>query len=353
MQFIIRRPWQLSQRDHTPEAVYLRQKLHRRQFLASLGVSAAGIGALLLQGCDKGTDDEVLKAGNYEPIPTAPAADANGEPGHEPIVGDSVAPQGMYPARRNDKFEYGRAETVEAQAARYTNFYEFDSSKMSWRYVTKFQPSPWTVEVDGLCAKPRTFDLDDLHKLMPLEERAYRHRCVETWAMCVPWTGFRLSELLKLVEPQPAAKFVAFETFDRPSQAPHRGASPPPSYPWPYTEGLTIAEATNELTLLATGMYGHTLLKQHGAPVRLVVPWKYGFKSIKSIVRITLADKPPATFWNTLMPDEYDFEANVNPHVSHPRWSQRVEKMLGSGEKHPTVIYNGYGSYVADLYPKA
>ncbi|RPI89488.1 MAG: protein-methionine-sulfoxide reductase catalytic subunit MsrP, partial [Planctomycetaceae bacterium] len=204
------------------------------------------------------------------------------------------------------------------------------------------------VEVTGLCAKPRTFDLDDLLREMKYEERHYRHRCVETWAMCVPWTGFPLAELLRRVEPMSRAKFVGFETFNDPRVATNMAQME--GYPWPYTEGLTIAEAMNPLSFIATGMYGHTLLKQHGAPLRLVVPWKYGFKSIKSIVRIVLADQPPATFWNTINPLEYDFEANVNPKVPHPRWSQQTEWMLGTREQHPTVIYNGYGDWVAKLY---
>ena len=189
-----------------------------------------------------------------------------------------------YPAPRNGKFDYGRRETVERLSAEYTNFYEFSKSKDSWKHVGKFKPEPWTVEVGGLCAKPRTFDLDDLYKTQQLEERHYRHRCVETWSMCVPWTGFCLRDLLTLVEPDAGAKFVAFETFNRPREAPHMGRS---HFPWPYTEGLSIAEATNELALLAVGIYGHPLPRQNGAPVRLVLPWKYGFKSIKSIVRIT------------------------------------------------------------------
>ena len=192
-----------------------------------------------------------------------------------------------------------------------------------------------------------TFDLDDLHGKFEFEERAYRHRCVETWAMCVPWTGFPLHALLKMVEPEPAAKFVQFETFNRPTEAPNMADT---SFPWPYTEGMTIAEAMNELAFVATGIYAEPLPKQHGAPVRLVLPWKYGFKSIKSIVRITLTGKRPETFWNTLIPREYGFEANVDPDVPHPRWSQSTEKMLGTGKSFPTLKYNGYGDHVAKLY---
>jgi sulfoxide reductase catalytic subunit YedY len=240
-----------------------------------------------------------------------------------------------------------RALTNEVDAARYCNFYEFSSGKQVWRYVQPFQPLPWTLQVGGLVAKPRTFDLDDLIRAFPLEERLYRHRCVETWAMAIPWTGFPLAALLRKVEPLPAARFVRFVTFDRPEEA---GRQKDRSQPWPYTEGLTLAEAGNELTFLVTGMYGHPLLKQHGAPLRLVVPWKYGFKSAKSLVRIELTAEQPATFWNTLVPREYGFEANVNPAAPHPRWSQTTERMLGTGEVRQTQLYNGYGEWVAHLY---
>jgi sulfoxide reductase catalytic subunit YedY len=197
--------------------------------------------------------------------------------------------------------------------------------------------------------------MDDVYKRFSLEERDYRHRCVETWAMCVPWTGFPLADLLKLVEPKKSAKYVAFETFERPKEAPYQAQSS--QYPWPYQEGLTIGEAMNELTLLATGLYGEPMPKQNGAPIRLVVPWKYGFKGTKSIVKIRLTDKKPPTFWTTVNAAEYAFEANVEPDVPHPRWSQKTEWMLGSklspfdeGDRYDSVIYNGYGDYVAKLY---
>src|SRR5262249_42549747 len=204
-----------------------------------------------------------------------------------------------------------RPLTNEADAARWCNFYEFSSTKEVWRYVDRFEPLPWTVEVAGLVAQPRTYDMDSLLRTFAQEERVYRHRCVEAWAMVVPWVGFPLRELIRRAAPLPSARFVRFVSFLRPDQASRQFTS---SDPWPYTEGLTLEEATNELAFLATGMYGHPLLKQHGAPVRLVVPWKYGFKSGKSIVRIELTDTQPATFWNTLVPNEYDFQANVNPH---------------------------------------
>jgi len=204
------------------------------------------------------------------------------------------------------------------------------------------------VEIDGECHNPRTLELDDIHKRMTLEERCYRHRCVEAWAMCVPWTGFPLRDLLKLVEPKSSARYVAFETFYRPNEAP--GFNSHSDFPWPYCEALTIDEAMNELTLLATGLYGEPLAKQNGAPIRLVVPWKYGFKSIKSIVRIRLESQRPATFWNSEWPEAYDFTANVDPKISHPSWSQESERMLGTGERYTTKPFNGYGDYVGKLY---
>lgn len=326
--FVRRRPWNLAEQLHTPESVYRQRCHHRREFLRSMGCAALATGLTApFVGCGRPTDDELRAAGAVEPLPEEQRA--------------------LYPAPRNNSFTYGRPETLPRDAAEYTNFFEFSYGKDNYRYVDLFEPTPWTVTIDGLCGRPRTFDLDDIYAQFPLEERAYRFRCVETWAMCIPWTGFRLRDLLAAVEPQPAATFVAFETFNRPEQAPRMNDA---GNPWPYTEGLTIDEATNELTFVATGIYGEPLPKQHGAPIRLVVPWKYGFKSIKSVVRITLTDRQPPTFWNTLVPQEYGFEANVDPEVPHPRWSQKTEWMLGSKERYETQKFNGYGEYVADLY---
>jgi sulfoxide reductase catalytic subunit YedY len=326
---IVRRhPWQLAESLHTPQSIYQSRQHHRREFLQWMGRAAIGaVGAPSLVGCSRPSDQELRAAGAVPPLPDEQ--------------------QTLYPARRNASFTYGRPETLSRDAAEYTNFYEFSPFKANYRYMDRFEPTPWTVEMGGLCSKPQTWDLDGFYSHLTLEERAYRHRCVETWAMCVPWTGFRLRDLLAKLEPQPAARYVVFETFNRPDEAPQMQDS---TYPWPYTEGLTIDEATNELTLVATGIYGEPLAKQLGAPIRLVVPWKYGFKSIKSIVRITLTDQRPATFWNTLVPQEYGFEANVDPEVPHPRWSQRTEWMLGSRERYETRKYNGYGEYVAHLY---
>jgi sulfoxide reductase catalytic subunit YedY len=317
-------PWNLPEREATPEKL----ALSRRRWLKATGLGAVGLGlagAAWWYWRRPGSDKEVLGADTDE----MPARD-------------------LYPAARNKRFaEVDRPLTEERAAARYTNFYEFSSFKNVWNFVQPFHPLPWTVEVAGLAARPRTYDIDDLVRAFPLEERVYRHRCVEAWAMAVPWTGFPLAALIGKAEPLPEARFVRFVTFERPDEA---GGQKNRWQPWPYNEGLTLAEATNELAFIATGMYGHPLLKQHGAPVRLVVPWKYGFKSAKSLVKIELTDKQPATFWNTMAPGEYDFAANVNPDVPHPRWSQRSERMLGTDEVRQTQMYNGYGEWVAKLY---
>jgi sulfoxide reductase catalytic subunit YedY len=233
----------------------------------------------------------------------------------------------------------------------YTNSYEFSGGKENWQHVKRFLTRPWQVQIGGMVRKPLTLEIDDILKGFAQEERHYRHRCVETWAMAVPWCGFPLAELLKRVEPLAGAKYVRFISFLKRDQAP--GQKDSAIDIWPYHEGLTIEEANNELAFLATGIYGQELPKQHGAPIRLVLPWKYGFKSIKSITAIELTDKKPETFWNILAAYEYGFWANVNPQVPHPRWSQANETMLGSGESRKSVIFNGYGQQVAHLYPSS
>ncbi|MCL4159568.1 UNVERIFIED_CONTAM: hypothetical protein GTU68_011115 [Idotea baltica] len=327
MNYFVRREWDLPFHEITDQSIY-DDKQSRRDFVKSLGIHSLGFSAALLsltssQGCKRATIEDI---------------DAAGE------VTDNAS---FYPAKTNAKFDYGRDETLRRDAAEFTNFYEFSTSKAVYQYVGKFQPTPWSVDVGGLCNAPRKWDLDDIYKEFPLEERAYRHRCVETWAMTVPWTGFQLSDLLQKVDPKPSAKFVKFTTFFRPEEAANHQDD---SFPWAYTEGMTIEEAMNPLTFLATGIYDQPLPKQHGAPIRLVIPWKYGFKSIKSIVKIELTDTQPATFWNTVNAREYAFEANVDPEVPHPRWSQATEWMLGTRERFPTTKYNGYGEYVASLY---
>jgi len=230
----------------------------------------------------------------------------------------------------------------------YNNFYEFSTDKRQVApRASHFVSSPWTVEVGGLAHKPRTFDLDDLRRLSPPEERIYRHRCVEGWSMVIPWIGFPLSRVLDQVQPMGSARYVAFETLADPGQMPNIRSS---VLEWPYVEGLRLDEARHPLTLLASGLYGATLPPQNGAPLRLVVPWKYGFKGIKSIIRIHLVETLPRTTWNRSAPGEYGFYSNVNPQVDHPRWSQRMEQRIGESSQRETLMFNGYADQVAGLY---
>ncbi len=324
----IRKPWEIPGLRPTPEAAFL----NRRKFLVRMGRTGVGIaGAGLIPGVAG-----AILGGCAQP------------PGAE----DDPKPLPLRPidATRNPQFKLDRPLTPEAVAANYNNFWEFSEIKERVAGLARnFRSRPWTVEVAGKVGKPQTFDLDDLLRLMPIEERLYRFRCVEAWAMAVPWVGFPLKALLDRVEPLSSAKFVRMVSFHDPKQAPNQ--RPPTHYPWPYFEGLTMEEAMNPLTLMVNGIYGHDLPPQHGAPLRLIVPWKYGFKSIKSVVRIELTQKRPRTFWNELSPREYDFWANVEPEVPHPRWSQASERMIDTGERRPTLKYNGYADLVAHLYP--
>ena len=317
-----RHGWEIPERTATPEDVYL----NRRTFLQALGIASIGtLGSL--SGCESSDADE---------------------PSTFPGMPEASATADLYPAKRNERFTLEHPLTNETDAANYNNFYEFSSRKeLVARLVERFQTRPWQVEVTGLVQKPQTFDIDDLIRKMPLEERLYRHRCVEAWSMAVPWTGFPMKALLDLVQPLSSAKHLRILTFNNPEQAPGLRND---TYPWPYFEGLTIAEATNDMALLVTGIYGHELTKQHGAPIRLALPWKYGYKSIKSIVRVEFVEQQPKTFWNTLIPWEYNYVANVNPAIPHPRWSQASERILGTREVRATLPYNGYGEFVAQLY---
>jgi len=253
----------------------------------------------------------------------------------------------LYPAKRNEKFTVDPPLTPEDIATTYNNFYEFGSSKQIAKAAQELKTRPWLVKIDGMVEKPIEIGFDDLMKAMPVEERLYRHRCVEAWSMKVPWSGFPLKALVDYAKPLGSAKYVEMLTFNDAAMAPGQRSF---WYPWPYNEGLTIEEATNDLAFIATGLYGKPIHKQNGAPLRLAVPWKYGFKSIKSIVRFTFTDKRPKSFWEQLQAAEYGFWANVNPEVPHPRWSQAKETDIGTQEKIPTVIFNGYGEFVADLY---
>lgn len=230
----------------------------------------------------------------------------------------------------------------------YNNFYEFSTDKRAVAAKAKnFKTRPWAVSVEGLAHKPKVFDLDEILKIAPLEERIYRHRCVEGWSMVIPWVGFPLEKLLQQVEPMSQAKYVQFVSLADAKQMPNINTS---VLDWPYVEGLRMDEAMHPLTILASGIYGQTLLPQNGAPLRLVVPWKYGFKGIKSIVKIRLVEKEPPATWNLAAPHEYGFYSNVNPHVSHPRWSQATERRIGEFGLRDTLMFNGYADQVAHLY---
>ena len=252
--------------------------------------------------------------------------------------------------KKSDMYNVEAPLTEEWAATGYNNFYEFHPTdkEAAKNRTGKFQTRPWTVEVTGLVDKPKTFDLDDLLKRMPIEERLYRFRCVEAWAMAVPWIGFPMSALIKEVQPKANAKYLRFISVMRRDQQP--GINEAPHYPWPYFEGLRMDEAMHPLALFVVGMYGKVLPKQNGAPIRAIVPWKYGYKSPKSLVKIEFVSKEPGTFWNALQSSEYGFYSNVNPKVPHPRWSQAVERVIPNMGRRPTLMYNGYEKWVSGLY---
>lgn len=301
----------------TPESVFW----NRRSFIKQLGFSGAGL-----------------------------VMAAHGLQGAEGAASEKKS----YPFTRPQAFNPGWRLTDEKVSGSYNNFYEFSLDKEAVKSLTgKFTTSPWPIEVTGLCENPSTLDVEEWVSQMPMEERVYRFRCVEAWAMIVPWTGFPLAELIKKAKPKPEARFVRFITANRPDQFPGMTSPRTAGYPWPYFEGLRLDEAMNPLVLMATGIYGKPMPKQHGAPVRVVVPWKYGYKSIKSVVKIEFTATQPKTFWETLAADEYPFESNVNPKVPHPRWSQATERMIDTGERVRTQMFNGYADQVASLYPKA
>jgi sulfoxide reductase catalytic subunit YedY len=320
LQLIHRHRWNVPENQITPEQKFLQ----RRQILKALAFGAAALASSQLVSC-------------------GPASDAV-------AVGAQERPPGkdLYPGRQDRRFGLDRSVTAEAYAASYNNFYEFSVFKSRvYKKAARLTTDPWQVTVAGLVERPQVFDIDELVRAFPLQERLYRFRCVEAWAMAVPWTGFPLRSLIERARPLSAAKYVRFVTFMNAQIAPNQR----PSYgPWPYSEALTMAEATNELTLLATGIYGHPLPKQHGAPLRLVVPWKYGFKSIKSIVTIEFTAERPKTFWHSNRPSEYAFSANVDPNVPHPRWLQTTERLIDTGAARATLKFNGYGEWVAGLY---
>ncbi|MCL7451605.1 MAG: protein-methionine-sulfoxide reductase catalytic subunit MsrP [Anaerolineae bacterium] len=302
----------------TPEHIYL----SRRRFLK--GAAALAAATLAVAACG--------------PEGSGPTAAPTAGPG---LVSPSL------PAPSAETDELGAALTSYEAITNYNNFYEFTTSKERVADLAKdFRTSPWEVQVGGLAGKPRVFGLEDLLEFEQ-EERIYRLRCVEAWSMVIPWVGFPLRRLLEEVEPLSGAQYVRFETLVDPEQMPGQERA---SFSWPYVEGLRLDEAMHDLTLLATGIYGKSLLPQNGAPVRLVVPWKYGFKSIKSIVKIDLVEEMPVSFWMASAPHEYGFYATVNPEVNHPRWSQATERRIGESGRMETLPFNGYAEEVAHLY---
>ncbi len=308
----VRKGWELPESAATDETVF-RQ---RRELVKSMG-----LGSVLLAGGGMGL----------------PALASTG--------GDPSAH--LYPVKRNEKYTLDRDLTEEKYATTYNNFYEFGSHKKISAAAQELVIRPWTVKIDGAVEKELTVDIDTLLKQMPLEERLYRFRCVEAWAMAVPWSGFPFKALVDFAKPLGSAKYVQMETLADKKTMPGLKQF---WYPWPYLEGLSIEEATNDLAFIATGIYGKPMPKQNGAPLRLAVPWKYGFKSIKSIVRFTFTEKRPISFWEKTQAREYGFWANVNPKVDHPRWSQATEQLLGQSGRVPTLLYNGYAEHVAHLY---
>jgi sulfoxide reductase catalytic subunit YedY len=309
-----RRSWEIPEREATPEAVFR----DRRRLVAGMA-----LGPILLAGSS-----------------FAGLGQARAETPADPSAK-------LYPASRNDSYKLDRPLTDEKWATSWNNFYEFNSSKDVVDDAQALPIRPWSVKIDGMVAQPMEIAIDDLLAKMPLEERLYRHRCVEAWSMAVPWSGFPLKALVAMAAPSAGAKYLRMETFENPDVAPGQKET---WYPWPYVEGLTLAEATHDLAFIATGVYGKPLPAQNGSPLRLTVPWKYGFKSIKSIVRFTFTDEQPVNFWQALQASEYGFWANVNPQVPHPRWSQAHERVLGTDQVVATLLFNGYADEVAGLY---
>ena len=311
----------------TPEHVYV----NRRQFMRGVGLAA---GAMAVAAC-------AAPGAHTTPTP-APSADAS------PASGAAPAAPTAAPSASKQTDELGDPLTTYEAVTTYNNYYEFGTDKSEPAIRAKdFKVQPWTVQVGGLVNKPGTFGVEDLTRTFPPEERIYRLRCVEAWSMVIPWLGFQLSSLLKAVEPTSDAKYVRFTTLLDPQQMPGQRS---PYYQWPYVEGLRLDEAMNDLAILATGLYGKPTLPQNGAPIRLVVPWKYGFKSIKSIVKIDLVTEQPTSLWMAAAPNEYGFYANVNPAVDHPRWSQGSERRIGETGRRKTLPFNGYAEQVAGLY---
>jgi sulfoxide reductase catalytic subunit YedY len=316
----LKEPNKISSREVTPAAVYFNRRMFIRAGILAASAAATGMVYRRLNPVDSGKVNTPVIQGLVTATPTEAA---NG-------------------------FRVDEPETSFQDITHYNNFYEFSTDKEGVApAAAKFETKGWQVSVGGLVRRPRVFELDDLLKISSPEERIYRMRCVEAWSMVIPWVGFSLSKLLNVVEPLSEAKYVAFQTLLDPNRMPGQRSN---VLHWPYVEGLRMDEAMHPLTILASGLYGRALPPQDGAPIRLVVPWKYGFKGIKSIVKITLTADQPRTTWNESAPNEYGFYANVNPHKDHPRWSQATEQRIGESGRRPTLMFNGYEEQVGQLY---
>ncbi|MEQ9424037.1 MAG: protein-methionine-sulfoxide reductase catalytic subunit MsrP [Cyclobacteriaceae bacterium] len=320
---IFPKPWDGKQLKATDETDYI----NRRKLLKQLGLTTGALMAapMIGFGNSRRQDNSFKFAGQDD----------------------------FYPAKRNEKYTVDRPMTDEYDATHHNNFYEFihpkdDNIYNVYKYVDDFDNRDWRFEVSGLANKTGVYFLEEMIKEFGLEERVYRFRCVERWSMAVPWTGFPLKKMIDFFGPMNNANYIKMTTYADANEM--VGVKNQNWYPWPYTEGLRMDEAMNELAFIATGLYGKPIPKQNGAPMRLVVPWKYGYKNTKSIVKFEFMEKEPKTFWNVLNPNEYPFISNVDPEVPHPRWSQKIERMIPDGEPRPTLKYNGYGEYVAGMY---
>jgi len=327
--------WQGKEQDTTPERVYANRRTFIKKFaFGTVGLASTGVPGLSCAGNTRrdGTTTGPQPVGPLDTIP-------------------DNAPRIGYPAPQNPDFAVPERNLSDRFiASSYNNYYEFSAAaRKIWHLTGDYKPFPMTLKVTGLVERPFTIDIESLITSMELEERIYRFRCVEAWALTIPWTGFPLRKLIDRCKPLSSASYVRFISAGRKDEMP--GITSLSYYQWPYYEGLRIGEAVNDLAFVATGMYGEPLPKQNGSPIRLALPWKYGYKGAKAIVQIDFTDRQPSTFWNDLQPLEYGFLSNVNPNIPHPRWNQSSERLLSTNDRVPTQLFNGYDEWVSDLYP--
>ena len=346
--------WRIPESEATPREAYLR----RREFVRKLGLGVAALGSAACGSkfianeedpVDPDPTDPTDPTQPVDPVVPDPAWTCDDDPPRNPLHTICPSPNAdLHPAERNLTYTLGsRAITDRNITSTYNNYYEFlQRAGNMWRLTGPLRVRPWTVTFSGLCDAPATWDVDALESMFGIEERLYRLRCVETWAIAVPWSGYPLRKLIELAEPLSSANYVAFRSFHRPEQAVGQESS---EYPWPYYEALRLDEAMNDLAFVVTGAYGEPLPKQNGAPLRLALPWKYGYKSAKAFLEVEFTETRPGTFWSDLSPNQYGFYSNVNPNVA-TGWSQANERHLPDNTRHPTQLFNGYEEFVADLY---